>query len=163
MPSSSTSEGTPRRELLEVFDNPYPERDYRVVHTCPEFTSVCPKTGQPDFATIVVDYVPDRLCLELKALKFYFFSYREEGIFFEAVVNRILDDLVAACRRGLSGMGMVVVAGSVNSPDRVAAIRVAGADAFTIGTAAIEASYAPGAGPLEAQLRAVLEDCRTAG
>ena len=72
-------------------------------------------------------------------------------------------DLVAACRRGLSGMGMVVVAGSVNSPDRIAAIRVAGGDAFTIGTAAIEASYAPGAGPVEAQLRAVLEDCRTAG
>jgi hypothetical protein len=72
-------------------------------------------------------------------------------------------DLVAACRRGFSGTGMVVVAGSVNSSDRIAAIRVAGADAFTIGTAAIDASYAPGAGPLEAQLRAVLEDCRTAG
>jgi 7-cyano-7-deazaguanine reductase len=116
MPSSSTSEGTPRRELLEVFDNPYPERDYRVVHTCPEFTSVCPKTGQPDFATIVVDYVPDRLCLELKALKFYFFSYREEGIFFEAVVNRILDDLVAACRpRRMTIRGEFNVRGGISS------------------------------------------------
>ena len=72
-------------------------------------------------------------------------------------------DLVAACRRGLSGAGTVVVAGSVNSAERIRAIRAAGADAFTIGTAAIEASYAPGAGPLEAQLRAVLEDCRAAG
>src|SRR5579871_1560332 len=83
--------------LLEVFDNPCPERDYRVVHTCPEFTSVCPKTGQPDFATIVIDYVPDRLCLELKALKLYFFAFRQQGIYYEAVINRILDDLVAAC------------------------------------------------------------------
>ena len=84
--------------LLETFDNPRPERDYRVVHTCAEFTSVCPKTGQPDFATITVDYIPDRLCLELKSLKIYFFAYRQQGIFYEAVVNRILDDLVDACQ-----------------------------------------------------------------
>ena len=84
--------------LLETFDNPRPERDYRVVHTCPEFTSVCPKTGQPDFGTITIDYVPDRACLELKSLKMYFFAYRQQGIFYEAVVNRILDDLVNACR-----------------------------------------------------------------
>ena len=84
--------------LLETFENPRPERDYRVVHTCPEFTSVCPKTGQPDFATITIDYVPDHMCLELKSLKMYFFAYRQQGIFYEAVVNRILDDLVHACQ-----------------------------------------------------------------
>ena len=83
--------------LLETFDNPRPERHYRIVHTCLEFTSVCPKTGQPDFATITIDYVPDRTCLELKALKFYLQAYRNQGIYYEAVTNRILDDLVAAC------------------------------------------------------------------
>jgi len=84
--------------LLETFDNPRPERDYRIVHTCPEFTSVCPKTGQPDFATITIDYVPDRLCLELKSLKLYFCAYRNQGIYYEAVINRILDDLANGCR-----------------------------------------------------------------
>ena len=102
--------------LLEVFDNPCPERDYQIVHTCPEFTSVCPKTGQPDFATIVVDYVPDRECLELKALKLYLFSYRQQGIFYEAVVNRILDDLVAACRpRAMTVRGEFNVRGGISS------------------------------------------------
>lgn len=85
-------------KLLETFDNPCPERDYRIVHVCHEFTSVCPKTGQPDFATITVDYIADRFCLELKALKFYFQAYRNQGIFYEAVTNRILDDLVAVCQ-----------------------------------------------------------------
>ncbi len=83
--------------LLETFDNPRPERDYRIVHTCPEFTSVCPKTGQPDFATITIDYIPDLKCLEMKALKLYFFAYRNQGIYYEAVINLILDDLVEAC------------------------------------------------------------------
>src|SRR5205814_3500376 len=86
-----------RPTRLETFDNPAPERDYEIVHTAPEFTSVCPITGQPDFGTIVVTYVPDRLCLELKALKLYFFEFRDRGVFYEAVVNRILEDLVAAC------------------------------------------------------------------
>lgn len=86
-----------QQALLETFDNPRPERDYRIVHTCPEFTSVCPKTGQPDFATITIDYIADKKCLELKALKLYFFSYRQIGAFYEDVTNRILDDLVAAC------------------------------------------------------------------
>lgn len=85
-------------QLLEVFENPAPHRDYRIEHTCHEFTSVCPKTGQPDFATIIVDYVPDRTCLELKALKFYFQAYRNQGIFYEAVTNRILEDLVEVCQ-----------------------------------------------------------------
>jgi 7-cyano-7-deazaguanine reductase len=84
--------------LLEVFDNPRPERDYRILHTCHEFTSLCPKTGQPDFATITIEYVPDYACLELKALKFYLQAYRQQGIFYEAVTNRILDDLVEACK-----------------------------------------------------------------
>jgi 7-cyano-7-deazaguanine reductase len=84
--------------ILEVFDNPRPERDYRIVHTCPEFTSVCPKTGQPDFATITIDYVADKQCLELKALKLYFQAFRQMGIFYEAVTNRITDDLVTACQ-----------------------------------------------------------------
>lgn len=67
------------------------------MHTCAEFTSVCPKTGLPDFATITIDYIPDKECLELKALKYYFYAFRQQGIFYEAVTNRILDDLVAKC------------------------------------------------------------------
>ncbi len=85
-------------QQLETFDNPCPQRDYDIEINCPEFTSLCPKTGQPDFGTIVINYCPDQLCLELKSLKIYFQSYRDEGIFYEAVINRILDDLVAACR-----------------------------------------------------------------
>lgn len=84
--------------LLETFPNPRPERDYEIRIRCPEFTSVCPKTGQPDFGEILIDYTPDASCLELKALKFYLQSYRNQGIFYEAATNRILDDLVAACQ-----------------------------------------------------------------
>lgn len=80
---------------LETFENPRPERDYRISFSCPEFTCVCPKTGQPDFATINISYIPDKLCVELKSLKLYLWSYRDEGAFHEAVVNKILDDLVA--------------------------------------------------------------------
>ena len=80
--------------LLETFENKYPERDYTVTHIAPEFTSLCPKTGQPDFATITLEYIPDKLCVELKSLKFYLNAYRNEGIFFESVTNKILDDLV---------------------------------------------------------------------
>jgi 7-cyano-7-deazaguanine reductase len=86
----------PNRELA-TFPNPNPGRDYTIDITCPEFTCLCPKTGQPDFAVIHLSYVPDVLCLELKALKLYFWSFRDEGTFHEAVVNHILDDLVAAC------------------------------------------------------------------
>lgn len=81
---------------LEVFDNPRPERDYEIRMECPEFTCVCPKTGQPDFATIRLRYVPDKLCVELKSLKLYLWSYRNEGAYHEKVTNTILDDLVAA-------------------------------------------------------------------
>lgn len=84
-------------KILEVFDNAYPDRDYTVIHTSPEFTSVCPKTGQPDFATMIIEYVPDKLCIELKSLKFYLNSYRNDGIYFESVTNKILDDLVEVC------------------------------------------------------------------
>jgi 7-cyano-7-deazaguanine reductase len=84
-------------KTLETFDNPNPGRDYTIDIICPEFTCVCPKTGQPDFADIRIVYVPDARCLELKALKLYFWSYRDEGAFHEAVINRILDDLVAVC------------------------------------------------------------------
>lgn len=83
------------RTILESFDNPRPERDYEIEFVFPEFTSVCPVTGQPDFATITIRYVPDRLCVEMKSLKLYFYSYRNKGIFYESVVNTILDDLVA--------------------------------------------------------------------
>lgn len=86
------------RNLLDTFPNPEPGRDYEIRFSCPEFTCVCPRTGQPDFATIRITYVPDRLCVELKSLKLYLWSYREEGHFHEAVTNRILDDLVAAIR-----------------------------------------------------------------
>ena len=82
---------------FELFDNPSPERDYVVTIRCPEFTSVCPRTGQPDFGEIVIDYCPDKLCIELKSLKLYMQGYRNEGIFYEALTNRILDDLTAAC------------------------------------------------------------------
>ena len=80
---------------LETFPNPKPERDYEIEFDCPEFTCVCPKTGQPDFATIRIRYTPDQLCVELKSLKLYLWSFREDGHFHEAVTNRILDDLVA--------------------------------------------------------------------
>lgn len=84
-------------KLLETFENEFPNRDYTIVHTAPEFTSLCPKTGQPDFATIDIDYIPDKLCVELKSLKLYLNSYRDEGVFFESVTNRILEDLVKVC------------------------------------------------------------------
>ena len=83
---------------LETFANPTPARDYRIHMEIPEFTCLCPKTGQPDFATLVLDYVPDKRCVELKSLKLYVWSYRNEGAFHEAVTNRILDDLVKATR-----------------------------------------------------------------
>ena len=101
---------------VETFPNPAPERGYTIAHTCPEFTSVCPKTGQPDFATIELEYVPDKLCIELKSLKLYYFSFRNEGIYFEAVVNRILDELVAACQpRWMRVVGRFNVRGGIGS------------------------------------------------
>jgi len=83
-------------KALETFDNPQPDRDYTIRIRMPEFTCLCPKTGQPDFAELDLEYVPDERCVELKALKMYIWSFRDEGAFHEAVTNRILDDLVAA-------------------------------------------------------------------
>lgn len=89
------TEGQPSRKMLVTFDNPYPDRDYLIEHVCPEFTSVCPITGQPDYGTMTFDYVADKKCVELKSLKLYLQKFRNQGIFYEAVTNRILDDLVA--------------------------------------------------------------------
>ena len=86
------------RSILDSFANPFPQRDYEIEFVFPEFTSVCPVTGQPDFATITVSYIPDKLCVEMKSLKLYYFSFRNKGIFYEAVVNTILDDLVSATK-----------------------------------------------------------------
>ena len=83
---------------IETFPNPSPEREYEIVHVNPEFTSVCPKTGLPDFGTVTIKYIPDELCLELKALKYYFLEFRNKGIFYEAITNKILDDLVEVCQ-----------------------------------------------------------------
>src|ERR1700712_4641506 len=84
------------KSILEVFDNPRPNREYEVKFVFPEFTSVCPVTGQPDFATITLNYVPAKACVEMKSLKLYFLAYRNKGMFYEGVVNTILDDLVEA-------------------------------------------------------------------
>ena len=84
----------PSKKSLETFPNPNPDRDYTIRMRIPEFTCLCPKTGQPDFATLLLEYVPDTACVELKSLKLYIWSYRSEGAFHEAVTNRILDDLV---------------------------------------------------------------------
>ena len=87
----------PSREL-ELFPNPQPERDYTIRISIPEFTCLCPKTGQPDFATLLLEYIPDQQCVELKSLKLYVWSFRNEGAFHEAVTNEILEDLVKACQ-----------------------------------------------------------------
>jgi len=102
------------RSILETFANPRPRRDYDILFTFPEFTSVCPVTGQPDFATITIQYVPDKCCVEMKSLKLYFFSYRQKGIFYEGVVNAILDDLVAVLKpRRLRVAGAFAVRGGM--------------------------------------------------
>ena len=83
--------------ILETFPNPAPSRDYVIAHSCPEFTSVCPKTGQPDFATIDLEYIPHQSCVELKALKLYYQSFRNEGIYYEGIANRLFDEIKTAC------------------------------------------------------------------
>ena len=82
-----------KKHKLETFPNRYPQRDYTVTITCEEYTSVCPRTGLPDFGTIIIEYIPNKLCVELKSLKYYFLGYRSKGIFYEYVVNKILDDI----------------------------------------------------------------------
>ena len=120
----------PQPELLESFPNPYPDRAYEIFMTCPEFTSLCPlggvesdatelallKGGAPDFATINITYIPAAVCVELKSLKLYLWSFRNDGIFYERVVNRILDDLVAAVRpRHLTVTGDFNIRGGIKS------------------------------------------------
>lgn len=101
---------------LETFPNPNPERDYEISFDCPEFTCLCPRTGQPDFATIRIRYVPDRLCVELKSLKLYLWSFRNEGHFHEAVTNRVLDDLVRVTRpRRMTVVGDFYVRGGIHT------------------------------------------------
>jgi 7-cyano-7-deazaguanine reductase len=101
---------------LETFPNPSPGRDYEIAIRCAEFTSVCPKTGLPDFGEIRISYVPDELCLELKALKYYMLEFRNKGIFYEAVTNQILDDLVGACRpRRMTVVGDFSVRGGIST------------------------------------------------
>src|SRR5512143_1604985 len=112
----SSAMPTKPQKNLETFPNPRPERDYHIAFDCPEFTCLCPMTGQPDFATIHIDYVPDQLCVELKSLKLYLWSYRDEGAFHEAVTNRICDDLVAAIApRSITVTGTFWVRGGITT------------------------------------------------
>ena len=103
-------------DTLETFPNPERERDYEIAIRCPEFTSVCPKTGLPDFGEIRITYTPDELCLELRALKFYLTGFRDRGIFYEQVTNQILDDLVTACQpRRMTVVGDFSVRGGIST------------------------------------------------
>ncbi len=103
-------------KTLEIFPNPNPERNYTIHFECPEFTCLCPRTGQPDFATVRIQYVPDQQCIELKSLKLYLWSYRNEGAFHEAVTNLILSDLVAACSpRSMKVEGDFYVRGGIHT------------------------------------------------
>ncbi|PYR79859.1 MAG: NADPH-dependent 7-cyano-7-deazaguanine reductase QueF [Acidobacteria bacterium] len=117
--STRTITDRPRRShsdmsTLETFPNPQPGRDYEIAIRCPEFTSVCPKTGLPDFGEIRITYVPDARCLELKSLKYYLIDFRNKGIFYEAVTNQILEDLVAACHpRRMTVVGDFSVRGGI--------------------------------------------------
>ena len=101
---------------LETFPNPRPERDYEITIRCPEFTSLCPKTGLPDFGEIRITYVPDHRCLELKALKYYLIEFRNRGIFYEQVTNQILDDLIATAEpRRMTVVGDFSVRGGIKT------------------------------------------------
>jgi 7-cyano-7-deazaguanine reductase len=106
-------------KTLELFPNPTPQRDYLITMECPEFTCLCPRTGQPDFATLHIRYVPDESCIELKSLKLYLWSYRNEGAFHEAVVNTILDDLSGACNpRFMEVVGDFYIRGGIHTTVR---------------------------------------------
>jgi 7-cyano-7-deazaguanine reductase len=105
----------PSKEL-ETFPNPEPKRDYLIHFNCPEFTCICPRTGQPDFATIRIVYVPDKLCVELKSLKLYLWSYRNEGAYHEKVTNQILDDLVSVVKpRFMEITGDFLIRGGIHT------------------------------------------------
>ena len=101
---------------LVIFKNPHPERDYTITHVNPEFTSICPVTGLPDFGTITIEYVADELCIELKALKYYFLSFRNRGIFYEAVINEIIEDMIGALKpRSMTVRGDFSTRGGLHS------------------------------------------------
>jgi 7-cyano-7-deazaguanine reductase len=101
---------------IETFANPRPERDFDIAIDCPEFTSMCPKTGLPDFGVIRIRYVPDARCIELKSLKYYLLEFRNKGIFYEAAINQILDDLVAACQpRRMTVVGDFTARGGITT------------------------------------------------
>jgi len=105
-----------KTKILETFENPNQDREYNIEHIAPEFTSLCPKTGQPDFATITMEYIPNELCVELKSYKLYLNSYRNDGMFFEAVTNKILDDLVEVLKPSyLKVLGEFNVRGGISS------------------------------------------------
>lgn len=107
---------TEKIKILEIFDNSYPNRNYIIIHKTSEFTSVCPKTGQPDFGTIVISYIAKKKCVELKSLKLYLQSFRNDGIFYENVINRILDDLVFALKpKWMEVKGIFTTRGGLNS------------------------------------------------
>ena len=115
-PCYFTAVTTRPSKQLETFPNPRPGRDYHIAFDCPEFTCLCPLTGQPDFATILIDYVPDERCVELKSLKLYLWSYRNEGAFHEAVTNQICDDVVAAIApRSITVTGKFWVRGGITT------------------------------------------------
>ena len=101
---------------LETFPNQFPDREYEIEITCPEFTAVCPKTGQPDFGTIIISYIPAQTCIELKSLKLYLFAFRDRGIFYEHSINTILDDMVTACHpRQMTVIGQFTPRGGISS------------------------------------------------
>jgi 7-cyano-7-deazaguanine reductase len=105
-----------KSKILEIFDNSYPNRNYIIIHKTSEFTSLCPKTGQPDFGTIIISYIAKKKCVELKSLKLYLQSFRNEGIFYENVINRILDDLVFVLKpKWLEVKGIFTTRGGLNS------------------------------------------------
>ena len=113
--------GNEMPSVVETFPNQFPDREYEIEITCPEFTAVCPKTGQPDFGTIIIHYVPAATCLELKSLKLYLFGFRDRGIFYEHVVNTILDDLTRSCQpRKMKVVGQFNPRGGITS--RVTAV-----------------------------------------
>ena len=101
---------------IEVFPNPAPHRNYLIKHICPEFTSVCPKTGQPDFATIDLEYIPGETCIELKSLKLYYYSFRDKGIYYEGVINQLIEELSECCSpRWMRVTGHFAVRGGISS------------------------------------------------
>jgi len=105
-----------KTSLLEAFDNSFPDRNYLIIHKANEFTSVCPKTGQPDFGVITISYIAKKKCVELKSLKYYLQSFRNEGIFYENVINRILDDLVKlTAPKWMEVKGEFTLRGGLNS------------------------------------------------